>query len=144
MNVVDEPRRTSPHLRVLVVDDNEPLRDALCGLLQDEGFDVIGGVGDGSTAVSLARDGRPDVVLVDYRMPGMDGLEAVVLMRTDAPLVQAIMLTAYDDETLSQEAGRTEIFCFLVKGCPPMLIVDMVRRAGTYKRELERRHSAPA
>jgi len=136
--VADSPRTSSP-LRVLVVDDDEVLRDALSGLLSDEGFDVVGQAGDGDTAVCMARDCQPDVVLVDYRMPGMDGIEAIGLMKMEAPLTQAVMLTVYDDHALNLEAERAQVYCLLVKGCPPPLIVDMVGRAGTYKRELERR-----
>jgi DNA-binding NarL/FixJ family response regulator len=121
------------------VDDDPALREALCGLLTDEGFQVVGDAGEGNAAVSLARDRDPDVVLVDYRMPGMDGLEAISLMKTKAPFLQAVMLTAYDDETLSLEAERTDVYCLLVKGCPPSIILDMVLRAGAYKRELESR-----
>jgi DNA-binding NarL/FixJ family response regulator len=139
VNVLHRPPGISSRLRVLVVDDDAALREALCDLLTDEGFDVVGEAGDGSTAVALARDRGPDVVLVDYRMPGMDGLEAISLMKTEAPLLQAVMLTAYDDETLSLEAERTEVYCLLVKGCSPSIILDMVLRAGAYKRELEGR-----
>jgi DNA-binding NarL/FixJ family response regulator len=139
VNVLHRPAGISSRLRVLVVDDDAALREALCDLLTDEGFDVVGEAGDGSTAVALARDREPDVVLVDYRMPGMDGLEAISLMKTEAPLLQAVMLTAYDDETLSLEAERTEVYCLLVKGCSPSIILDMVLRAGAYKRELEGR-----
>ncbi|TMK45546.1 MAG: response regulator transcription factor [Actinobacteria bacterium] len=139
VSVVADSPRTSSRLRVLVVDDDEVLRDALCGLLSDEGFDVVGQAGDGDTAVCMARDRQPDVVLVDYRMPGMDGIEAIGLMKMEAPLTQAVMLTVYDDHALNLEAERAQVYCLLVKGCPPPLIVDMVGRAGTYKRELERR-----
>jgi len=139
MNVLNRPPGISSRLRVMVVDDDHALRDALCGLLKDEGFEVVGDAADGTTAVSLARDRAPDVVLVDYRMPGMDGLEAISLMKTEAPFLQAVMLTAYDDETLSLEAERAEVYCLLVKGCPPTMILDMVLRAASYKRELESR-----
>jgi DNA-binding NarL/FixJ family response regulator len=72
-------------------------------------------------------------------MPGMDGIQAIGLMKAEVPHTQVVMLTVYDDHALNREAERAQVYCLLVKGCPPMLIVDMVRRAGTYKRELERR-----
>jgi DNA-binding NarL/FixJ family response regulator len=139
MNGIHQSSRSSSRIRVLVVEDDDALRRALCGLLSDEGLHVVGDAADGTTAVSLARDREPDVVLVDYRMPGKDGLEAISLMKTEAPLIQAVMLTAYDDEALNLEAERASVYCLLVKGCPPALILDMVARACTYKRELERR-----
>jgi len=71
----------------------------------------------------------------------MDGLEAVSHMKTQAPNLQAVMLTAYEDETLHLEAERAEVYCLLVKGCPPDLILDMVLRAAAYKRELETRRT---
>jgi NarL family two-component system response regulator YdfI len=139
MNALKRPHGVVSGLRVMVVDDDHDVRDALCELLVDEGFQVVGDAPDGSTAVSLARDRAPDVVLVDYRMPGMDGLEAVNQMKTQAPHLQAVMLTAYEDETLNLEAERADVYCLLVKGCSPSLILDMVLRAATYKRELESR-----
>jgi DNA-binding NarL/FixJ family response regulator len=125
--------------RILVVEDEEPLREALCGLLQDRGLDVVGQAGDGLTAVDLARHERPDVVLMDYRMPGIDGIEAIGRMKLDFPLMQAVMFTAYDEDALAIEAERAHVYCLLVKGCPPSLVVDMVVRAAAYKRELERK-----
>jgi len=123
--------------RVLVVDDDEVLRDALCSLLSERGFEVVGEAGDGAQGVSLARERHPDVVLMDFRMPGMDGLEATNLIKADAPFIQAVVFTAYDDQTLDLEAARADVYCLLVKGCSPQLMLDMVRRAARRKWELE-------
>ena len=114
------------------------LCEALCGLLQDQGLEVVGQAGDGLTAVDLAHHERPDVVLMDYRMPGMDGIEAIGRMKVEFPLMQTVMFTAYDEEALALEAERAHVYCLLVKGCPPSLVVEMVLRAASYKRELER------
>jgi two-component system, NarL family, response regulator YdfI len=140
MNALGRRPSISSRFRVIVVEDDDALREALCGLLSEEGLEVVGDAADGTSAVSLARDRDPDVVLVDYRMPGMDGIEAVTRMKLAAPHVQAVMLTAYDDEALDLEAQRAEVYCLLVKGCPPSLILDVIARAGTYKRELDGRN----
>jgi DNA-binding NarL/FixJ family response regulator len=126
-----------PSPRVLVVDDDVMLGGALCDLLRQKGFDVVGQVSSGREAVELSREAEPDVVLMDFRMPRMDGLEASLLIRAHAPLTQTVMFTAYDDETLNKEAGDTGVYSLLVKGTNPDLIVDTVRRAAARKRELE-------
>ena len=123
--------------RVLVVDDDEVLREALCTLLSGRGFEVVGEAGDGAQSVSLARERHPDVVLMDFRMPGMDGLEATNLIKAEAPFVQSVVFTAYDDQTLDLEAARADVYCLLVKGCSPQLMLDMVRQAARRKWELE-------
>jgi DNA-binding NarL/FixJ family response regulator len=125
--------------RVLVVDDDAVLRQALCDLLSERGFDVVGEAANGADGVALARERSPDVVLMDFRMPGMDGLEATSLIKAHDPLTQAVVFTAYEDQTLNLEATRAEVYCLLVKGCRPELMLDMVRRAADRRRELESR-----
>jgi two-component system, response regulator PdtaR len=125
--------------RVLVVDDDMILAEALCDLLRQKGFDVVGQASNGSEAVSLSRESAPDVVLIDFRMPVMDGLQATELIKQDSPTTQSVMFTAYDDDTLKLEASDTGVYCLLVKGCDPNLIVDMVGRAAARKWELEAR-----
>jgi DNA-binding NarL/FixJ family response regulator len=125
--------------RVLVVDDDAVLREALCGLLSERGFDVVGEAANGAEGVALAKARTPDVVLMDFRMPGMDGLEATNLIKAHDPLTQAVVFTAYDDQTLNLEATRAEVYCLLVKGCRPELVLDIVQRAADRRRELESR-----
>jgi DNA-binding NarL/FixJ family response regulator len=125
--------------KVLVVDDDAVLRQALCDLLSERGFDVVGEAANGADGVALARERSPDVVLMDFRMPGMDGLEATSLIKAHDPLTQAVVFTAYEDQTLNLEATRAEVYCLLVKGCRPELMLDMVRRAADRRRELESR-----
>ena len=142
---MDEPIDPAPHVpaaRVLVVDDDVILGGAICDLLRQNGFDVVGQASDGLEAISLSRGHEPDVVVMDFRMPRMDGLEATTLIQAHAPLTQTVMFTAYDDETLNVEAAETGVYCLLVKGCKPDLIVEMVERAAARKRELERRTAA--
>ena len=123
--------------RVLVVDDDDVLREALCSLLSERGFDIVGEAGNGADGVALARERRPDVVLIDFRMPGMDGIQATNLIKAEAPFIQSVVFTAYDDQTLDLEAARAEVYCLLVKGCRPQIILDMLRQAASRKWELE-------
>jgi response regulator NasT len=137
---MDEPTRSAPQLapaRVLVVDDDIILGRALSDLLRQKGFEVVGQASDGPAGIALAREESPDVVLMDFRMPRMDGLEASTLIRAHAPMTQTVMFTAYDDETLNVEASQSGVYCLLVKGCDPDLIVEVVQRAAAQKRKLE-------
>ena len=121
-----------PAPRVLVVDDELNVLMALCELLGDQGFDVVGRASDGRQAVELAAEARPDVVLMDMRMPILDGIEATRLIREWDPHVQVVMLSAYEDAGLRQGAQDVGVYCYLVKGCSPTLIGDMVRAAAQH------------
>jgi DNA-binding NarL/FixJ family response regulator len=137
MDDATRPRGSSRAPRVLVVDDDGMLGGALCELLLQKGFDVVGMASTGLEGVSLSRERRPDVVLMDFRMPMMDGLEATTLIRAHSPLTQTVMFTAYGDETLDVEASETGVYRLLTKGCNPELIVDSVKEAAARKRELQ-------
>jgi DNA-binding NarL/FixJ family response regulator len=86
-------------VRVVLVEDNEVFREALELLLGMRGdVDVVASVGDGAAAVAAALEHRPDVVLVDYRMPTVDGIEATRNLLEQAPGVAIVALTASADE----------------------------------------------
>jgi DNA-binding NarL/FixJ family response regulator len=89
-------------IRVVIADDQRVVREGLTmlvGLIDD--IEVIGAASDGAEAVDLARDTRPDVVLMDLRMPEMDGTEATHQIRSSLPGTQVLVLTTYaDDESL--------------------------------------------
>src|SRR5918995_2587084 len=85
---------TAP-VRVVLVEDNAVFREALellLGLRSD--IDVVAAVGDGAEAVAAAREHRPDVVLMDYRLPGLDGVEATAAVHEAEPGVAVVILTA--------------------------------------------------
>jgi DNA-binding NarL/FixJ family response regulator len=85
----------SPPVRVLLVEDNQVFREALellLGLRSD--VEVVGSVGDGGEAVPAAAEHRPDVVLIDYRLPGLDGVEATRALRLAHPEIAVVCLTA--------------------------------------------------
>jgi CheY-like chemotaxis protein len=115
--------------RVLIVDDDATVRDAVQELLEGMGFAVVGAVEDGFRAVEMAGIVEPDVVLMDVRMPGMDGLEATRRIRTVHPDVQVVLLSAYDDLTFRQVAAQAGAFRYLVKGCAPTELDRELRAA---------------
>ena len=104
------------HIRVLIVDDRLSSRNGLKALLVTQpGIEIVGEAADGREAIELVAECRPDVVLMDVRMPLMDGLEATRIIKDRWPEAKVIVLTMYpshQDEALAAGADA-----FLVKGC---------------------------
>jgi DNA-binding NarL/FixJ family response regulator len=114
---------------VLVVEDEEQLRDALVEMLWSHGFQVVGQAGTGREAISLADSVRPDLVLMDYRMPEMDGVSATEAIRSGHSGTRVVMFSAYDEDSLAADAYRVGASAFLVKGCRPAEIVAALNGA---------------
>jgi len=129
----------SPKPRVLVVDDDEGIREALRDLLREEGFEVAGEAGDGEEAVRAAKRLEPDVVLMDLRMPGLGGAEATAMIRKALPATQVVILSAYDDPALNRSADEAGAYAYLVKGCSASLVRDVLLGAYRLKLGLEER-----
>jgi CheY-like chemotaxis protein len=97
-------------IRVLLVDDTDHVREMLSQMLSLDGFEVAGMAAGGAEAVELAETCAPDIVIMDYKMPGMDGITATRAIRERAPQLPVILYTAYVDadvERRAQEAGAT-------------------------------------
>jgi DNA-binding NarL/FixJ family response regulator len=113
--------------RILIADDHPLTRDALAGLLTHNGFDVVGQAASGEEAIDRARELRPDLVLLDLTMPGMDGLTALPKVREAAPDAEVVVLTASEDESNLLAAIRAGAAGYLLKSEPPERIVAFLR-----------------
>jgi len=117
-------------MRVVLVDDQLLLRAGLRALLAaEDDIEVVGEAGDGETALALARELRPDVMLMDIRMPGVDGLEATREIVGDPELaeVKVVVLTTFELDEYVFEALRAGAAGFLLKAADPGEIVHAVR-----------------
>jgi DNA-binding NarL/FixJ family response regulator len=113
--------------RVLIVDDHPLTREALATLLAGNDFDVVGQASDGQEAVELAGQLRPQLVLLDLSMPGVDGLSALPGLRDAVPDAEVIVLTASGTEDNLLAAIRAGAAGYLLKSEPPDRIVDFLR-----------------
>lgn len=102
-------------MRVLIADDHALFRDGLRSLLSAHGIEVVGEARNGREAVRLARDERPDVVLMDLTMPEVDGLTAIRLLRSEVPDAKVVVLTASDDDDDLFEAIKAGALGYLLK-----------------------------
>ena len=118
-----------PAPRVLLVDDNHGFRTELRLLLEDCGVEVVAEGENGQEALELATRTDADVVLMDLRMPVMDGLEAARALRDRAPALPVIILSAYEDPALKSEAVAANAYAYLVKGCAALAVLDTIDRA---------------
>jgi NarL family two-component system response regulator LiaR len=114
---------------VLLVDDEPRLRAQLGAVLADYGVAVIGEAGTGREGVELACRLRPDVVLMDLRMPELDGITATRELAAVLPSTPVIVLSAYEDPALMAEARQAGARAYLVKGCRASELVDEIIRA---------------
>jgi DNA-binding NarL/FixJ family response regulator len=121
-------------ITVVLVDDQEVIRAGLRAILSDEAaISVVGEVGDGLSAVRIVADLEPDVVLMDLRMPGIDGVEATRRIRTTHPAgsVRILVLTTFDQDENVLAALRAGADGFLSKGASPAELVDGITRVAS-------------
>ncbi|WP_328477184.1 response regulator transcription factor [Actinoplanes sp. NBC_00393] len=117
-------------IRVLIADDDPLVRVGLSMVLgAGPDLQLVGEAGDGAEAVEAARRLRPDVVLMDIRMPRMDGLAATEELRRDGPFPAIVVLTTFDTDEHLLGALRLGANGFLLKDIAPTEILDAVRRA---------------
>lgn len=116
-------------IRVLLVDDQRLMRDGMRTLLSLEpDMQVVGEAGNGLEGVQAALGCRPDVVLMDIRMPGMNGVEATREIRRVLPETKVLVLTTFDDDALVMEALTEGAAGYLTKDLPSEEIADAIRK----------------
>ncbi len=105
-------------MKVLIADDDPIIRLDLKQMLENLGYEVVAEAGDGQAAVELAREHKPDICIVDVKMPVMDGIEAATIL-SDEGIAPAMLLTAYSDAELVNRATAAGVFAYLVKPFKP-------------------------
>jgi DNA-binding NarL/FixJ family response regulator len=115
-------------IRILVVDDQVLVRAGVATLLRTAGHEVVGEAADGNDAVRLAQRLRPDVILMDVRMPRMDGIEATRRILRNIPGARVVMLTTFAEDAEVYGALRAGAMGYLLKDAEPEAMVDAVRR----------------
>ena len=116
-------------IRVLIADDDMVVREGLRAILELAGdIELLGEAVDGEDAVRLAGELRPDVVLMDLRMPNLDGIEALKQIKARFPAVEVVILTTYDDEHIVQGL-RAGARGYLLKDAGRDVLFDAIRAA---------------
>jgi len=119
-------------VRVLVVDDHALFAEALMLTLAiDERIEIVGSASSGGEAVALAEALRPDVVLMDVHMPGMDGIEAARQVRRVSPRSRVVIVTATRSSELSAYALAAGAVRYLTKDTPALKLIDAIVEART-------------
>ena len=117
-------------IRLLIVDDHPIMRDGLRGVFGgDDGFEVVGEAGDGAEAVQKAQALHPDVILMDLRMPGVGGVEAITRLRDQENPARILILTTYDTDRDVLPAIKAGATGYLLKDAPRDELIRAVRAA---------------
>jgi CheY-like chemotaxis protein len=125
----DPTSEASDGPRVLLVDDAVAIRNALRGVLEDVGIEVVGEAPDGAQGVAMTGALRPNVVLMDLRMPAGDGFQATARIVKEHPDVRVVVLSAYESEESAEAVLAAGAFAFLPKHCDADRIRDTVLAA---------------
>lgn len=124
-------------IRVLIVDDHPMVRHGLRSLLSPyPDIQVVGEAENGSTALRVAEDISPEVILLDIQMPGLDGVELVGQLTQKVPKAKIIMLTAFDDDEYLLGAFTAGAHAYLLKNSSNQTVVDTIRLVQQGKRLL--------
>jgi DNA-binding NarL/FixJ family response regulator len=121
-------------VRIMIADDHDIIREGLRAVLAEKAWDICAETGSGSEAVALARQHHPDVVLMDFSMPGLNGLEATRRIRKEQPATEVLILTMHDSEELAREALAAGALGFLLKTDTKKNLVPAVQALAAHKR----------
>jgi two-component system, NarL family, response regulator YdfI len=117
-------------IRILIADDHDVVRDGLRLILESEDdFEVVGEAANGAEAVRLCAELNPQVVLMDLRMPGMDGLTAIKHIRQQQPDTNIVILTTYNEDALMLDGLRSGARSYLLKDTKRQVLFDTLRAA---------------
>jgi len=118
-------------IRVLVVDDHLIVRQGLRLMLEEAGedFELVGEAADGETALMLVHDLQPDVVLMDIRLPGLDGIDALERIRANSPHIAVLILTTYNEDALIVRGLRAGACGYLLKDTTRDTLFRAIRTA---------------
>ncbi|MFI0778675.1 ANTAR domain-containing response regulator [Streptomyces sp. NPDC021212] len=140
MSTADAPDAQShvpPHTtRVVIAEDEALIRLDLKEMLEEEGYSVVGEAGDGETAVALAREHRPDLVILDVKMPVLDGISAAERIAADR-IAPVLMLTAFSQRELVERARDAGAMAYLVKPFSKSDVVPAIEMAVSRFTELK-------
>lgn len=117
------------HKSAVIVDDEPIIRLDLCQMLEGLGFIIKGSASDGFDAIELCRQAKPDIVLMDVKMPVFDGLTAAEVILSEELAGCVILLTAYSDKELIQRAGQIGVTGYLVKPVEERLLIPTIEVA---------------
>src|SRR5262245_59985758 len=115
-------------MRVLIADDEAMIRMGLRAMLEEVGHEVVGAATNGKSAVMLAQRTKPDLAILDIKMPELDGLEAARQIMVQRPLA-IVMLTAYSQRESIEQAKAASVFAYLVKPVKEELLASTLELA---------------
>ena len=125
----EEERTAQGEITCLIVDDHEVVREGLrLSLSRAPHIRVVGEAADGATAVSLAERRKPDVVIMDVRMPGMDGLEATKILTQTVPETAVLIFTAYSERSLLGRGLESGAKGYILKEAPHQTLVRAIEK----------------
>ena len=129
-------------LRVLLVDDEDRFRESLSQQLSHRGFTIFQ-TNNGEDAIKIVRHKNPHVVILDQKMPGMDGIQTLQELKKIRPEVQVIMHTAYGNIESARITGKHDVFCYLEKPCGLDDLISMIKLAAEERVYALARHEIP-
>jgi response regulator NasT len=127
---------SGPRRRVVIAEDEALIRMDLAEMLAEEGYDVVGEAGDGEAAVALAEQHRPDLVVLDVKMPKLDGISAAQRI-SDQRIAPVVILTAFSQRDLVERASKAGAMAYLVKPFTKNDLVPSVEMALSRFAELQ-------
>lgn len=116
-------------IKVLIADDHEVVRCGLRSLLDGGEIEIIGEATTGEQAIQMALEKRPDVLLLDIRMPGGDGLNVLGRLKLEAPAIAVLILSTYDNPTYVARAVALGAAGYVLKGTDRAGLIDAIRKA---------------
>jgi DNA-binding NarL/FixJ family response regulator len=124
---VKKLKKVSP-IRIMLVDDHPAFRKGMAALIESEpGLEVVAQTGDGSEALELYRQKKPDVVLMDLRLPGIGGVEATMAIRKEFPDARVVVLTTFDTDEDIYRAMQSGAKSYLLKDTPEDELAATIR-----------------